>query len=187
MVHNQSQRPLPRRKVSSPKASASEASPPVRDESPSAKAKVKGFKIGGRSKKTESPPTVSKGETSISQLQNEEIPTRSNADKGGVGTKPVKKEFKIGGRAKPQTPTGVEELMTSGGSRARRDTSEITQSPTVEPSASSTVEAKKQAPPVEEERDETEEEKVERKRRELKRRNEELARKQIQSKKKKRF
>ncbi|KAL5432935.1 hypothetical protein PMIN07_004838 [Paraphaeosphaeria minitans] len=186
-VHSQSQRSPPRRKVSSPKISTPKIAPPVRADSPPAKPKAKGFKIGGRSKKTNSPPVMSAEETSTSQLQNDDLPTRSKVDEGGIGNRPVKRGFKIGGRARPQTPTGIEESPSSEGSRARRDTSAITQSPLVEPSASATTKVETQESPVEEERKETEEEKVERKRRELKRKNEELAKKQAQIKKKKRF
>ncbi|KAF2439954.1 XLF-domain-containing protein [Karstenula rhodostoma CBS 690.94] len=189
-VHSQGQRSPWRRKASSPKAPTPKVTSPVREDSPPATSQAKGFKIGGRFKKTESPPAVSEGETSISQLQNEAIPTRSKIDEGGVDKKPVKKGFKIGGRAKSQTPMGIEEPASSGWSRARRDTSVITQRPSAEPSVSIATKAEEQALPVEEEREEreeTEEEKVERKRRELKRKNEELARKQAQSKKKKRF
>ncbi|KAL1596611.1 hypothetical protein SLS60_009259 [Paraconiothyrium brasiliense] len=184
---SQRQNSVPRGKAPTPGPSPPKAASPIRADSPPPKPKARGFKIGGRAKKAESPPIASREETSKSIPHNESIPSRSKTDEIVAGPKPAKKGFKIGGRSKTQTAAGTEEMTASGGLRAKRDTFTVTQSSSVEPSASTTTKVEKQPSPVEEEREETEEEKVERKRQELKRKNEEIAKKQAQSKKKKRF
>ncbi|KAJ4351860.1 uncharacterized protein N0V89_007204 [Didymosphaeria variabile] len=186
-VQSRGQHSPPRRKAPTPGPSPPKTVSPIRADSPPAKPKARGFKIGGGAKKTELQPVASPEETSKSTPQNERIPTRSKVDEIVVGSKPMKKGFKIGGKSKMQTAAATEEMTSSEASRPQRDTSTTTPSSSIGPSASTTTKVEKQTLPVEEEREETEEEKVERKRRELKRKNEELAKKQAQSKKKKRF
>ncbi|KAJ4299906.1 hypothetical protein N0V90_005153 [Kalmusia sp. IMI 367209] len=183
---SQSHRAPPQAKSSMSERSATETkSSPNLENPPPEKPKGRGFKIGGKLRKTESPPAEPQEEPSIATTDSDGIPMRSKDDADGVGTKAVKRGFKIGGKPKAQTAMTAGEATTSN--RASRETSEITQHPSVEPSASIPTRTGKQAVPVEEAREETAEEKAERKRRELKRKNEELTKKQAQSKKKKRF
>lgn len=184
-VQSQSRGVQSRSNAPSSQATAPTRASPMRNSSPPAKPKAKGFRIGGRTKQTESPSVASDGEKSTPQPQNEGVPAQLKAEEPD---KPAKKNgFKIGGRAKQQTPTGVADSQSSEGPSARRSTSTITQRDEIENLISTITQSQKQNLPMEEEREETEEEKVERKRRELKRKNEELAKKQAQSKKKKRF
>jgi hypothetical protein len=149
---------------------------------PPANTKAKGFKIGGKAKKPESPAPLSPPEGSQSLDNAGEIPTR-HKNKDGPTTRPAKKGFKIGGRSK--TPT-MNDLTDSQETEVQKVIPKPTPAVPVESPVSGTVKADENVLAAEE-REETEEEKVERKRRELKRKNEELAKKQAQSKKKKRF
>ncbi|KAF1952871.1 XLF-domain-containing protein [Byssothecium circinans] len=172
---SQLQAPLRRTKSPTPQPTPSkEKTPPLQ------KPKSKGFRIGGKTKKSETPPPAE--EEAEPSSVNEDVPIRPKVDRLDLPAtaKPVKKSFKIGGKMKAAVGGGAKEPTP----------------PAEEGGASAAVKSaptKAVAPAAQDEDvqmedvEETAEEKAERKRRELKRKNEELARKQAQSKKKRRF
>lgn len=176
-----------------PKAETSSlpiVSPLPKERSPTQNLKGKGFRIGGKAKKSESPAPLPEEAQEIPSTERGEdaapIPSRPKADsEAPTGTKTARKGFKIGGKGKAPVENKDAGLASSS-PRKSRNVSAAVQSPLVEPTTVSTR-AKKEATPIEDDREETAEEKAERKRRELKRKNEEAAKKQAQSKKKKRF
>lgn len=168
-----------------PESPTPESSPPeaLVKRSPPENAKVKGFKIGGKSKRLEPAASIPQPERSQSLESREDIPTRPKNEEDGIATKPARKGFKIGGRSK--TPI-AHESMDPQETKGQQIKSTTTPGSPVEPPALTAKRVEKHNLAAEE-KEETEEEKVERKRRELKRKNEELAKKQAQNKKKKRF
>ncbi|KAF2675868.1 XLF-domain-containing protein [Lentithecium fluviatile CBS 122367] len=194
-------RPLPRAESSTPEASSPPkertsspqvASPPPKGKpSPIQKPKARGFRIGGKSTKSESlAPSTEELEQIPSTDKIEDaasIPSRPKADaEAPTETKTTRKGFRIGGKGKAPVDKNEPGPATSSVSEGR-DTAVAAKSPSAQPSTTAPSRAKKEATPAAEEREETAEEKAERKRRELKRKNEEAVKKQVQSKKKKRF
>jgi hypothetical protein len=155
------------------------------------KTNVRGFRIGGKAKKSESQ-TRSISDTAgiLSEERIEEtvrIPTRQKVDSEvPIGPKTARKGFKIGGKGKVLEGSDYDVAVPSSQGK-NRDVSTGVRRGSVGLRTIDSTRAKKETTPTEEEREETAEEKAERKRFELKRKNEEAARKQAQSKKKKRF
>jgi hypothetical protein len=173
------------------KSSTPEPSPPPKATTPPAtKAKVKNFRIGGKSRRaTESPPPLPQAQE---RPDPDTLPTRESVPpssqpeiQANVTPKKVRRAFKIGGKGR-----AVDDETSQRAGTASPSTNRIraSRSPTAElPSSPSPPKAVKEMTPVKEAHEETPEEKAERKRAELKRKNEEAAKKQAQSKKKKRF
>lgn len=147
------------------------------------KPKGKGFRMGGKAKRTETPVLPTEGAGKILN-NNEEVPTRFRDDAGDAKSepKPAKKAFKIGGKGKAPT-----ENPSTDSPQINEDTPAVIgiSSTKLEPDAAG--QKVTNDTPMGEDDVETAEEKAERKRRELKRKNEEATKKQAQNKKKKRF
>lgn len=159
--------------------------------SPPATKKVKGFRIGGKSKNiTAKSPSPKRNTGALATEVADPIPLPKNRlspvpSQADVTPKKSKKVFKIGGKGKAaQAGSSQVDTASSPVQRTR-----ATQSPTAEPPSSPPRPApiKEESPIPEEALEETAEEKAERRRAELKRKTEEAAKKQAQNKKKRRF
>jgi hypothetical protein len=179
-------KPPPRAKSSTPEALPS----PKLDDRPVAQPKAKGFRIGGKAKKSfdESPPPVSEDLDVTTEghdvIMRDAPPSQSNGD-ADASPKKAKRNFKIGGKGKEQAGGSTQ---TSEPAPPMTDRTRATHSPSIKPRSSPVSRLAKEETPAEEEKhEETPEEKAERRRAELKRKTEEAAKKQAQSKKKRRF
>lgn len=181
IIKNQSQSQTHAVASSPPRTAPVEAQaspPPQQDVPPPAKSKSKGFQIGGRSSRTRTP-SVAPEVTADSIDKSDDMPTRPKIDEEEslAAPKPVKKAFKIGGKAKSQAEKETEAAPGEHGIATHEQGRSVTPA-----SSALKVEETSQV----ENREETAAEKAERKRQELKRKNEELAKK-AQGKKKRRF
>jgi hypothetical protein len=179
-------KPPPRAKSSTPE----DVPLPKPDHRPVAQPKVKGFRIGGKIRKSfdESPPPVSEGLDTTTEghdvVMQEPPPSQFNG-RAEVSPKKAKRNFKIGGKGKEQAGGSTQ---TSEPAPPMTDRTRATHSPSIHPRSSPVSRLAKEETPAEEEKhEETPEEKAERRRAELKRKTEEAAKKQAQSKKKRRF
>lgn len=160
-------------------------SPPV------PKAKGKGFRIGGKANKgAAESPALSSEEAQKSPIdidggeQGSPIPTRPKTDavEAITESKPTRKPFRIGGKAKASAESTQAEHATNS-ARDRKPDPKTTRSPSPKRPLPTVKESGKESTPPEEAREETTEERAERKRRELKRKNEESAKRQAHRKK----
>ncbi|KAF2732947.1 XLF-domain-containing protein [Polyplosphaeria fusca] len=157
--------------------------------------KSKGFRIGGKPKKTSPHPSRDYDMESAGSVKNSNPLIKSKPDEvsPGGGTRPSKKPFTIGGKKKETSVSSAMDEKTVSPPRDRNSNSMSSSrdvsiehgahhsSPPGDANRSHEVTAKEE----ENLHEETAEEKAERKRRELKRKNEELAKKP--PKRKKRF
>lgn len=158
---------------------------PATSPPPVSKPKAKGFRIGGKAKK--SPLHSSQNKDAITaEPSRASMPPPSQVEWIEVTPKKPRRTFKIGGKGK----TSQDAASSQHGVDASPTTNRFrdTHSPTPKSSPPPMPqEMQNEEMPAEEVHEETPEEKAERKRAELKRRNEELSKKQLQRKKKKRF
>ncbi|KAH7406579.1 XRCC4-like factor-domain-containing protein [Phaeosphaeria sp. MPI-PUGE-AT-0046c] len=167
------QNPSPRAESRTP-----EEQPTTSDVQPAGQPKKKGFRIGGKAKQVLASPVQD-------EQPNEEPPSSQMMGDDVTSPKKPKRTFKIGGKGKGGTNSGLQVLEAV---QPMADRTRATQSPSVHfPSSPPAGPAVKEESPEETMHEETAEEKAERRRAELKRKTEEAAKKQAQSKKKRRF